>query len=98
MYSNEFIWAFKDCYDSHYAQFHLVKWLVHERLQEVMKAVNYELSSSGVAVPDDASCYHPAFQSRFECDHGRPINASDSLTRIDEKTVKDRIVKLKAGA
>jgi hypothetical protein len=95
LYSKEFIWAFNSCNENYKSEFQFTKWLVQKRFIKVINSVNHELESLGVALPNDLNCYSPDFPSRFECSNNRKIQIHDSISRVDNMTIKNRSKYLK---
>lgn len=90
LYSKEFIWAYKHYVGNHKDDFAYTRWLVQKRLIKVINGLNSELDNLGHKIKDDSNCYSPSFNKRFECENERKIENSDSLSRVDIKTIKYR--------
>ena len=98
LYSNEFIWIYKYCAENYESEFFYSKWLVQNRLIMIINAVDRELESLGEKKQTDIkTCLSPNFYDRFECENNRKIQASDSVSRVDVLTIKNRIKYLRAN-
>lgn len=90
LYSNEFIWTYKNCVENYESDFLYSKWLVQKRLITIVHSIDKELENLGEINSNEKNCLKPGFYDRFECENNRKIDASDSVSRVDVLTIKNR--------
>lgn len=84
IYSNEFIWRYKDIVMGRKEEYYYDKWLVQKRLKTVFEELSKELDSQELSLADNRCATIDNFELRFKCENGRPINNTDSLKRIED--------------
>ncbi len=90
IFSNEFIWRYKNIVTLRRATYHYEKWLVQERLKRVYGELFKELESQGLSLVEYKCTTIDNFNLRFECENGRLISG-DSLISIAEIVEMKRI-------
>ena len=89
LYSNEFIWNYRDMVSNRRDQYHYSKYLTEKRLIDVLDGINEELNDLGVSIQSD-SCVRSNYYKRFSCENERSIINSDSLMTIKEIVIKEK--------
>ena len=92
LYSNRFIWAFRDLLRLRQGEYLYNRWLAHDRLFKVLEVVNQELGWQGQLPADAFECLNMrTFQSYIECQKGRALTPADSLESLSRLVEQRRI-------
>jgi len=91
VYSNEFIWRYKDIVRNRESELWYNKLLVENRLKKVYKELKKEYELQGLPLDGDHKCAGiDSFRERFVCENGRQNTPGDSLQTMSSLVKKKR--------